>query len=113
MNLYAPDIKKLMIFIANNILQKSCLLRELCPDTKVRYFLKPPFYLKSFEFETVPFLQAFVAKTYLLGIDSYGNSTTKTLKRSRLVFRKLVTKYDLILIQKDDGDGNFHLTVCK
>ena len=68
-----------MIFIANNILQKSCLLRELCPDTKVRYLLKPPFYLKSFEFETVPgtrfsdlnpLLQAFGAKTNLLGIDS-------------------------------------------
>ena len=42
MNLYAPDIKKLMIFIANNILQKSCLLRELCPDTKVRYFYVAP-----------------------------------------------------------------------
>ena len=80
MNLYAPDIKKLMIFIANNILQKSCLLRELCPDTKVRYFyVAPLFKKKSFEVETVPgtrfsdlnpLLQAFGAKTYLLGIDS-------------------------------------------
>ena len=47
MNLYAPDIKKLMIFIANNILQKSCLLRELCPDTKVRYFYVAPLFLKK------------------------------------------------------------------
>ena len=36
-----------MIFIANNILKKSCLLRELCPDTKVRYFYVAPLFLKK------------------------------------------------------------------